>query len=135
MSTQPYLVPKRVLQLVAVGLALVAAAAVIALPLYSQVSSTSAGDQEATSSSLLSVVGPTVLLTMLVPVLSAALPLVARDRAWQPLSVVSAMLLAVFVALGLLSVGWFFIPALIVSVIAVFQPVTPKSGAVPPPAD
>ncbi|MFC8796539.1 hypothetical protein ACFT2C_02300 [Promicromonospora sp. NPDC057138] len=129
MSTQPYLVPKRVLQLVAAGLALVAAAAVIALPLYSEVSSTSAGDQQATSSTVLSVVGPTVLLTMLVPVLGAALPLAARSRAWQPLSVVSAAVLAVFVVLGLLSVGWFFIPALIVSVIAVFQPVTPKSGA------
>lgn len=127
MSTQPYLVPKRVLQFVAAGLALVAAAVVITAPLYSQASSTSAGDQQTTSSTVLSVVGPTVLLTLLVPVLGAALPLAARGRAWQPLSVVSAAVLAVFVVLGLLSVGWFFIPALIVSVIAVFQPVTPKA--------
>lgn len=133
MSTKPYLVPKRVLQFVAAGLAVAAAAAVIALPLYSRASSTSAGDQQVTSSTVLSVVGPTVLLTVLVPVLGAALPLVARGRAWQSLSVVSATVLAVFVVLGLLSVGWFFIPALIVSVIAVFQPVTPKSGADPGP--
>jgi protein-S-isoprenylcysteine O-methyltransferase Ste14 len=115
-------------QLVAAGLALVAAAVVITVPLYSQVSSTSAGDQQTRSSTALSVVGPTILLTLLVPVLGAALPLAARGRAWQPLSVVSAAVLAVFVLLGLLSVGWFFIPALIVSVIAVFQPVTPTSG-------
>jgi len=124
---------KRLVQLFAAGLAVAAAVAVIALPLYAQESSTSTGGVRSGSATVLSVVGPQVLLTLLVPVLGAALPLAARGRAWQPLSVASAVVLAVFVALGSASIGWFFVPALVLAAIALFQPASEPAGSSPTP--
>ncbi len=126
---------KRLVQLFAAGLAVAAAVAVIALPLYAQESSTSSGDVQSGSATVLSVVGPQVLLALLVPVLDAALPLAARGRAWQPLSVASVVVLAVFVVLGSASIGWFFVPALVLAVIALFQPASEPtvSSAAPAP--
>ncbi len=123
------------MQLVAAGLAVAAAVAVIAVPLYAQESSTSAGGMESGSATVLSVVGPQVLLTLLIPVLGAASPLAARGRAWQPLSVASVMVVAIFVVLGSASIGWFFVPALVLAVIALFQPASKPtvSSAAPAP--
>ncbi|MGF3057394.1 hypothetical protein [Microbacterium sp. YY-01] len=48
----------------------------------------------------------------------AALPLFARDHAWQPASIASAILLAAFALVAVFTVGIFYIPAVIAAITA-----------------
>lgn len=126
-----YLTTKRVLQLIAVVLVVVANVVLLLVPTYSSASATSSGDSSQVTSTtapvetmqtMLQVVGPRLLVVLAIPLAAALLPLWARGRAWIVLSIVSAALLWVFVLLGALSVGLFFLPAALVAVVAACVP-------------
>ncbi|MDM4764400.1 hypothetical protein QT381_15475 [Galbitalea sp. SE-J8] len=122
-----YFNAKRVTQYVAAALALAAALAIALLPSYIQVSTTSDGQESITSGTVLEVVGIWFLLVLAIPLILAALPLSATGRAWQPLSIVSAVLLSIFALVGSLSIGWYFVPATIAAIVAVFLPRHPRT--------
>lgn len=126
-----YWTARRVVQIVATAFALAAAFLAAFGPAYSSVTETvdEAGQTttQATSATLVEVNGAWVLIVLAVPVLLAAMPLGATGRWWQPLSIASAVLLIIVVVVGSLSIGWFYIPAMIAAIVAVFLPT--RSGA------
>lgn len=113
---------KRLLQWVALGLALAASVYLLVVPVYEGAVSDESGATLRTSETLLSVNGPWALVVLAVPPAIAALPLFARGRAWQPLSVVACVLLGAGVLVGILTIGVFFLPALVVEVVAACLP-------------
>lgn len=123
-----YLGAKRILQLIAASLAIAAALAVLFLPSYIEVTESSGGQESISSQTALEFVGPRILLVVAIPVALAALPLFARGRAWRPLSIASALMLTLFAVIGSLSVGWYFLPAMLVAIVAAFIPDRPRTG-------
>lgn len=121
-----YLTTKRALQLAALALAVAGAAAVALLPSYIRVSTSSDGTEHVDAATVLEVVGVWYLAVLAIPVIAAVLPLPAIGRAWQPLSIVSAVLLAAFSFVGSLSIGWYFLPAAIVAIVAACFPTRPR---------
>jgi hypothetical protein len=113
---------KRRLQIAALVLVAVAATVVVFVPLSTEVTSDSNGNETTAAVSLLQSMGPSVLLIVAIPIVIAALPLFSRGRSWMVLSIVSAALLWTFAVLGLLSIGVFFIPGGILSLIAACIP-------------
>ncbi len=68
-----------------------------------------------TSTSLLAAQGASAVFPVLIPVLIAALPLLARSsKARCVLGGIAALLLAVFCVLGMLSIGLFYVPSVAV---------------------
>lgn len=112
--------PQRIAQLVALGLAVVAALAALFFPAYTIATSDSAGNQVETTQSIFEAHGPVFLAIVAVPVVFAAAPLVARGQAWRPVSITSVVLLGAFVLVGILSIGTFFIPAFVCALVALF---------------
>ncbi|MEZ3160983.1 hypothetical protein AB1K54_10625 [Microbacterium sp. BWT-B31] len=125
-----YFTVKRWLQFIVLALALAAVLAIALLPNYIQVSQTTGSDgtdQEVIgSATVLQVVGLWFLLVLAIPILLALLPILATGRAWQPLSIVSAVLLGIFAVVGSLSIGWYFLPATLVAIIAACLPTRPR---------
>lgn len=113
---------KRVLQWIAFAFTVAASSLLSFLPVYSGVTSDSNGTSTETSATLVQVNGPSVLIPLAVPIAISLVPLLARGRAWQTLSIVATVLLGVAVFLGILSIGVFFLPALIVEIIAACLP-------------
>jgi hypothetical protein len=102
-------------------LAVAAAVAVLFLPLgrSSTVGSVAPGEpaplEEVRSTNLLAEEGPMVVALAAFPVLLAAIPLVGER--FRPgsrgLRIVAAVFLWMFVAVGLASIGWFYLPSAI----------------------
>lgn len=114
----------RIWQLVALALAVAASLIVLFAPLYSSsASNCTPGVACATApvapASALAVNGPALLGPMLIPVLFTLVPLLVRSRAWRPASIVCAVLLGMTVLVALLTIGMFYLPALIASIIGV----------------
>lgn len=120
---------KRRVQFVALVLVVAAGVILLVVPTYMTVTSSSDGPEVTSSQTMLAVVGPWLFVVLLAPVLFAALPLFARGRAWAVLSVVSAILLGGFVLLSLLTIGIFFVPGAVLSVIAACLPARPRVPA------
>jgi len=79
---------------------------------------TSRGEVLRTSTSLLAAQGAAAVLPVLIPVLLAALPLLARSsKVRRVLGVIAALLLAVFCVVGMLSIGLFYVPSVAVLLI------------------
>ena len=121
-----YVILKRVLQLVAVGLVLTAVLVVLFVPSYGFATETSDGVQTTGMVTAWEVNGPRILLLLAIPVALSLLPVFSRGAAWQLLSVLSAVLLVVFAVVTSLSIGWFFFPAAIIAAVAAFVPVRPR---------
>ncbi len=133
-----YPTTKRVFQLIAFALVVVADAVLLLVPTYSSAASSSSGDSSQataattsveTTQTMLQVVGPWLLVLLAVPLAAALLPLWARGRAWTVLSLVSASVLGVFVLLGALTIGMFFVPALVTAIVAACLPSVPRASA------
>ncbi len=121
MTTGRYLQPKRTAQLVAFGLAVVAAGLLALVPADGQ--------------TLVDANGRGVLVTLAVPVALTLVPLLLVGRAWVVGSIVCAALLAAAVVVGLLSIGVFFLPALIAAVVgAALSPRRSSPAPAPQPA-
>jgi hypothetical protein len=107
-------------------LAVVAAAAVLFLPLgrSATVESVSPGEapaqEEVGSTNLLAEQGPTVVVLAAFPVLLAAVPVVGER--FRPgsrgLRILGAVFLWLFVIVGLASIGWFYAPSAIAMTVA-----------------
>ncbi len=113
---------KRVAQLIALTLAVVAMVLVALIPTYTEITTTSEGIESTSRATLVQVNGLSVLFVLAIPVATAALPLLARGRVWQPLSIVSATLLLGFAVLGLATIGSFVLPAAIAAIAGAFLP-------------
>lgn len=120
---------KRMLQVLALALAVVAAVLVLFLPSYSVVSSDSAGNETVTVQSIWQYSGPAFALVLAIPVAVALVPVVVRGTAWPVVSVISAVALVAFWAFGAMSVGVAFLPAAAAAVVAAVLRPRPGSAA------
>jgi len=110
--------PKRMLQLLALVLALVAAGLVLFMPSYTVTTSDSSGAQTTVTLSVWEYNGPVFALVVAIPVLIALIPVLVRGRWWPLASVVSAGLLLGFAFLGAMTIGFAFLPAALAAVVA-----------------
>lgn len=110
--------PKRMLQVLALVLAVTAAALVLFMPSYTVVTSDSSGSSTTQTLSIWQYNGPVFAFVVAIPALIALVPLLARGRWWPLLSVVSAGLLLGFAFLGAMSIGFAFLPAALASAVA-----------------
>lgn len=105
-------------------LALVVAATLAALLLPAGISDTQldSGDHIIVATTLLQSNSPIVLIPMTIPLLLAIVPLLARKRGWRAVSIASTALLGVFAVIASATLGWFYLPALLLAVVAVSLP-------------
>ena len=118
---------RRAVQLVAVLLAAAAAAVFVGVPM----------DTGSTNQTLLQAEGPHVLPVLLLPVALTLVPLLWLGRGRTAASVTCSALLVLVCLVGMLTVGVFYLPAAIVSGIALAVPApraSPTSTAAPHPA-
>jgi hypothetical protein len=113
---------KRVAQLIAFVLATVAGIAVLFVPSYTIATSDSEGNETIGSSTAWEVNGPISLLIIAIPIAITILPLLVRGPTWPVVSVIAAALVGLFAVVGALTIGFYFIPAVAVELIAVFLP-------------
>jgi len=114
--------PSRVAQLIALALTAAAVIAVLFVPTYQIETSSSDHGASHFIMNALVVNGPGMLVPLAIPLVFAAAPVVARGRAWRPVSIAAAVLLALFTAVALFSMGVFLVPAAIAEVVALFLP-------------
>ena len=82
-----------------------------------------------TSTSLLAAQGASAVFPVLIPVLLAALPLLARSsKARRILGVIAVLLLAVFCVLDILSIGLFYVPSVAVLLVVLALEATSSEG-------
>ncbi|WP_426228408.1 hypothetical protein [Pseudarthrobacter sp. DSP2-3-2b1] len=110
---------KNTRQALAALLAAVASAAVLVVPLYTEVELSAGGPGQVRHLTLLETVGPAVFLPLLVPLVLTSLPLLVRGSARTIVSVTTTAALAIFVVIGSGSIGWFYVPALAAAVAAI----------------
>jgi cytochrome bd-type quinol oxidase subunit 2 len=104
-----------------VALVLAALPVVVAwLPLGTSTSVDSAGHVTTTHPSLMTTEGPTVLIPLLVPFVITLIPVLLHRRhpAAELARIVAAVLMSMGVVLAILSIGVFFLPALIALIAA-----------------
>jgi hypothetical protein len=93
--------------------------AVAWLPLATETTTDSSGTTTTSHPSLIDNEGVSVLIVLLVPVMIAAIPVLLRHRpAAQAARTTAAVLMAIGVVLALLSIGIFYLPALVALVVA-----------------
>lgn len=102
----------------ALALALAAVVVLLAVPLGTRETASTSGGRRVESTTLLQSQGAGVLVPLAVPVLLTALPLSAPRSRRPALSLFCAALLGTGVVLSMLSIGVFFVPALIAAVVA-----------------
>lgn len=119
--------PKRMLQVLALVLSVVAAALVLFMPSYTVVTSDSSGASTTQTLSIWQYNGPVFALVVAIPVLIALIPVLVRGRWWPLVSVVSAGLLLGFAFLGAMSIGFAFLPAALAAAVAAM--LRPRMGA------
>jgi hypothetical protein len=89
------------------------------LPIGTETSGDSLGTTTTSHPSLVESEGASVLIVLLVPVVIAAIPVLLRHRAAaQPARIAAAVLTGIGVFLAILSVGIFYVPALVALVVA-----------------
>jgi uncharacterized membrane protein len=115
-----YFSPARVLQVVALTFAAAAALAVLFLPGSVEVTQTSDGRQYIEEPTLFQTLGPRIFVTLLIPLLLTCVPLLFSGRGWKGVSIAATVGLAVFSVIGSASIGWFYLPALVAAVAALF---------------
>ena len=122
---------RNVLQILAFTLGIAAALILLLVPGYTEVTQTNDGQEKIKSSTLLETIGPWILRPLFIPVVLTGLPLLFRGPLRKYASVTATVALAIFTLLGSLSMGWFYLPATVVSFIALFslstKPKSPKS--------
>ncbi|MCL2795099.1 MAG: hypothetical protein FWD85_07310 [Microbacteriaceae bacterium] len=114
--------PRRTAQFIAFVLTVAAIIAIVFVPSYSIETTSSDHGASYVVMSAYAVNGGGILVPLAFPFVFAVSPLLTRGRAWRPVSIVSAVLLALFTLVAILSMGVFLIPAAIVELVAVFVP-------------
>ncbi len=111
---------KRVIQIIALAINAAAVSAIVLLPSYVSVTTDSAGNESITTRAVLQVGGTGFVAILALPLIFAAAPLFARGSSWQIFSIGSTVLLAVFAIVASLSIGFYFLLAVVLEGIAVF---------------
>lgn len=123
--------PARVAQGVAFILATAATLALLLSPTVMTATTGSEAGQTLEGRTLLQAQSATVLVPLAIPLILTVIPLLWPARAWRAVSLICIILLAGFVVIGSASVGWFYIPALIAGLIALFHRPKPRQTAGP----
>jgi hypothetical protein len=109
-------------QLAAVALSVAACLVVLFMPLGEGVSTTSDGSTTETTSTLWNSDNPQAVGMIMVAAAIPLIALVAVGRWRRPTAAVATVLLTLFVMVGILSVGMFFLPATIAQLAAAIFP-------------
>lgn len=117
---------KRVTQIIAAALTVAATLALLIIPSYTSVSEDSTGEETIETVPLLTVVGAWYLVVLALPIVFTIAPLIPKHRRWQTISIVSTILLVLFTVIGSLSIGYYYIPASIVAIVALFLPTSER---------
>ena len=121
-------------QLVALVLSVAGSLLLLVLPVYESSTTSSSGAEVRGTSTLLETQGPGVMVTLAVPILLTAVPLLLQGRARGAVSLVCTLLLGIGTLLALLSIGVFYQPALVCSIAATTAAFRPPASAQPGPA-
>ena len=121
-------------QLVALVLSVAASLLLLVLPVYESSTTSSSGAEVSGTSTLLETQGPAVLVTLAVPILLTGVPLLVQGRARGAVSLVCTLLLGIGALLALLSIGVFYLPALVCSIAATTASLRPSASAPSGPA-
>lgn len=113
---------KRAVQILALVLAVAGLVTAGLLPLATSVTETSDGVREVTRETLLAQNGPGILAILAVPVILTLVPVLLRGRAWFRGSIVCGVLLALGIGPAMMSVGFFFVPALLAAGVGMILP-------------
>ncbi|UZX02136.1 hypothetical protein F8G81_05515 [Arthrobacter sp. CDRTa11] len=116
--------PKRVRRIIALSLAAGASLVLLLFPVYSTMSLSNGAPDHVTASTMFDVMGPSILVPLLVPVVLAGLPLLVRRTA-HALPVATTIALGIFTVISSATIGWFYVPALAAAVAAVTAPPKP----------
>jgi hypothetical protein len=117
-----------VLQLIGLAFAIAATTALCVLPSFESVTTDSSGHERVETLSILEVQGVAFLVVLLVPVIIAVIPLVLNGRAWHMGSIVVAILLGGLALVGALSIGRYYLPAVIIEIVAACLPIRRRAG-------
>lgn len=105
-------------QMAALVLAVLASLLLLVLPAYSSATESGDGSEVTSTRTLLEVEGASVLIPLAVPALLMLLPLYPSGPSRRWISLACTILLAAFALLALLSIGAFYLPALVCSIAA-----------------
>lgn len=117
-----YLNAKRVLQFIALGLVIGAAAYACTAPTFAGAQSDSSGRSTLASRTLLEAQGPAILLLFVALAAVVAWPLFLRGTTWAVASFLVAVVLGTFAILGAMTIGALFLPATVASIVAALLP-------------
>lgn len=119
-TTRPARRRTDVWQVAALALSVLASLALLVVPAFggTSVTQSSDGTEVQRTTTLLEAQGPSVLVPLAVPALLMLVPLYHRGAARRWVSLACTVLLGSFALLGLLSIGAFYLPALVCSVAA-----------------
>lgn len=112
---------KRFFQVVAFALTIAAALVVLLVPGYVEMRLTNDGPTQVKTSTLLEVVGPSIFVPLLIPVVLTGLPLLLAGRGGNRVSIATTVALAIFTVIGSASIGWFYLPATVAAFTALFS--------------
>lgn len=120
-ATPTFLILPRVLQLVAFGLALAATLAAILLPSGIVVEEID-GVTNVLTTRLIENLSAGIISALLLALILTALPLAMWRHGWRIASILCVLCLAVFTVIASATIGWYYIPTLLVSIAAVCLP-------------
>lgn len=112
--------------------ALIACVTVLFMPLGEEETADAQGHLSVATQTLWGSDNPQAVGIIVAATAITLIPLLARGRARRPVAATVAVLLALFVMAGMLSVGLFFVPAAVLQVVAALIP-TEVEGARPEP--
>ena len=127
-----YFTVKRVLQIVALVLAIAATLVIALRPTFVQITQTASGVERVEDVTIVEMIGGWSLLILAVPIALSSLPLFMKGRPWQVVSIICIVLLTLFVTVAMPSIGWDFFPTWVVAVIALFFPTNARRPAMEP---
>ena len=82
----------------------------------------SSGEHIIETPTLLQKYSPLILIPLLIPIALAIVPLVFSGKTWRASSILCTAALGVFAIIASATLGWYYLPALIVAIIAVCLP-------------
>ncbi len=135
-SWRDFVDARRVVQVVALLLAAVAAAFLLGAPLYSGTSTSVTSDDTSTTTpmraTLVEVNGGWVIALLVAPVVLVAIHALWVGRGRTAAIVACTAPVAVLCVLGILTIGVFFLPAVILSGVALLVPAREPASPAPP---
>ena len=114
--------PKSVRQILAFSLSIAASLVLLLVPVYSTATISKDGPDQVTASTLLEVVGSSIVVPLLIPVALTGMPLLVRGPARMHASIAATVALAVFTLLASATIGWLYVPALAAALASAVAP-------------